>query len=97
MDAEAVILRQGSAPEQRRAADALGRRGQSAAPAVPALIEALNTDDAATRCACITSLGLIGTAAKAAEPKLRELALDPDREVSKRSAAVLRQLSRFDR
>jgi len=64
---------------------------------VPALVSALETEDAKTRCACITALGSIGPAALAAEPRLRELANDPDPEVARRAAAVLRILPRLDR
>jgi HEAT repeat protein len=69
-------------PKAREAAPrALGRIGPAAAPAVPALADALTDPDQAVRLSAASALGWIGPAAAPAVPALIEVLADPDQRV----------------
>jgi len=72
--------------EQEAAADALGRIGPAA---VPALIEALRSPAAPARQKAAEVLGRMGTDAKEATPELIRLLDDPDEEVRKAATRTL--------
>jgi HEAT repeat protein len=72
--------------EQEAAAEALGRIG---AAAVPALVESLQNPDAAVRLKAIEVLGRMGADAKDAVPHLIRLLDDPDLNVRKAAARTL--------
>jgi HEAT repeat protein len=62
------------APQTRNAAAyEISGMGPAAAPAVPALIEALDDSEASVRFPVLVALGEIGPAAKAAVPKLKKM------------------------
>jgi hypothetical protein len=66
-------LRDGSVPERRDAADRLCRLGAAAASAIPALMQAVESDDWQTGVAAIEALGAIGLAAEPAVPVLSDV------------------------
>jgi hypothetical protein len=72
--------------EQEAAADALGRIG---AAAVPALIDALHDPDPAVRIKATAVLGRMGSDAKDAVPHLVKLLDDPDESVRKAATRTL--------
>jgi HEAT repeat protein len=72
--------------EQDVAADALGRIGT---PAVPALIEVLQNADPEARLKAIEVLGRMGDDAKDAVPELTRLLDDPDPRVRKAAARTV--------
>jgi HEAT repeat protein len=72
--------------EQDAAADALGRIGPAA---IPALIGALGSPDASVRLKAIDVLGRMGSDAKDAVPQLLKLLDDPDETVRKAATRTL--------
>jgi hypothetical protein len=72
--------------EQETAADALGRIG---APAVPALMEALQSSDVQVRVKAADVLGRMGPDANDAVPELIRLLDDPDERVRKTATRAL--------
>jgi HEAT repeat protein len=72
--------------EQEAAAEALGRIG---AAAVPALVETLNSPDPAARLKGVEVLGRMGADARDAVPQLVRLLDDPDPAVRKAAARTL--------
>jgi HEAT repeat protein len=72
--------------EQEVAADALGRIG---AAAVPALVQALQSPDANVRLKAVEVLGRMGAEATDAVPQLIKLLDDPDPAVRKAAARTL--------
>ena len=64
-----------------RAAEVLGRIGEGAAPAVPALIEAMEDERPDVRREVLFTLGSIGPQAKAAVAVARKALADPDQSV----------------
>ena len=72
--------------EQDVAADALGRIG---AAAVPALIEALRSSDAAVRLKAVEVLGRMGPDAKDAVPDLVRLLDDPEEPIRRAATRTL--------
>jgi len=72
--------------EQEAAAEALGRIG---AAAVPALVESLQSPDATVRLKAVEVLGRMGADAKDAVPHLVRLLDDPDLDVRKAAARTL--------
>jgi HEAT repeat protein len=72
--------------EQETAADALGRIG---APAVPALMEALQSSDVQVRVKAADVLGRMGPDANDAVPALIRLLDDPDERVRKTATRAL--------
>src|SRR5512144_2917898 len=73
------------APQTRNAAAyEISGMGPAAAPAVPALIEALSDPEATVRFPVTVALGEIGPAAKAAVPKLKQMM---DEEINDEIAA----------
>jgi hypothetical protein len=72
--------------EQEAAAEALGRIGVAA---VPALVESLQDPDAAARLKAVEVLGRMGADAKDAVPQLVRLLDDPDLNVRKAAARTL--------
>ena len=72
--------------DQEAAADALGRIG---ATAVPDLVTALQSQDAAVRLKAIEVLGRMGSDARDAVPQLINLLDDPDPAVRKAAARTL--------
>jgi len=75
--------------EQETAADALGRIG---AAAVPALVQQLSSPDAAVRLKAVEVLSRIGPEAESASPQLIPLLDDPDPAVRKAAARTLGQI-----
>ena len=65
--------------------------GPAAAPAVPALIEALDDPEATVRFPVTVALGEIGPAAKAAVPKLKQMM---DEEINDEIAAAAKRALR---
>jgi len=75
----------GAAPQTRNAAAyEISGMGPAAAPAVPALIAALDDPEATVRFPVTVALGEIGPAAKAAVPKLKQMM---DEEINDEIAA----------
>jgi len=69
-----VDLKEAAAPQTRNAAAyEISGMGPAAAPAVPALITALDDPDPAVRFPVTVALGEIGPAAKAAVPRLKKM------------------------
>jgi hypothetical protein len=69
-----VDLQEAAAPQSRNAAAyEISGMGPAAAPAVPALITALDDPDPAVRFPVTVALGEIGPAAKAAVPRLKKM------------------------
>jgi HEAT repeat protein len=66
----ADATKHGNTNKRRRAIMDLGRFGSAAAPAIPALIEALGTEIPAIRNMAAITLGKIGPAAQVAVPAL---------------------------
>jgi len=85
-------LRQGSRGLRLSAAGALGRRGPSAASAVPALVEALADADGALRRMAAAALGDIGPLAAAAVPALAAAARDGAPELRRRAVLALAEI-----
>jgi HEAT repeat protein len=72
------------------ALEALGTMGPDAAPAIPAVIQALSHDDPRVRTAAARLLGRFGPLARQAAGPLRALLTDPDPEVRRAASdAVL--------
>jgi len=85
-------LKTGVAPQTRNAAAyEISGMGPAAAPAVPALIEALDDPAASVRFPVIVALGEIGPAAKAAVPKLKKMM---DEEINDEIAAAAKRALR---
>ena len=77
------------APQTRNAAAyEISGMGQAAAPAVPALIEALDDPEASVRFPVTVALGEIGPAAKAAVPRLKKMM---EEEINDEIAAAARR------
>jgi HEAT repeat protein len=82
---EWVAELKGAAPQTRNAAAyEISGMGPAAAPAVPALIAALDDPDPTVRFPVTVALGEIGPAAKAAVPKLKQMM---DEEINDEIAA----------
>ena len=80
------------APQTRNAAAyEISGLGPAAAPAVPALIEALDDSEASVRFPVTVALAEIGPAAKAAVPKLRKMM---DEEINDEIAAAAKRALR---
>lgn len=80
------------APQTRNAAAyEISGLGPAAAPAVPALIEALDDSEASVRFPVTVALAEIGPAAKAAVPKLKKMM---DEEINDEIAAAARRALR---
>src|SRR3954453_23132608 len=78
-----------AAPQTRNAAAyEISGMGPAAAPAVPALIEALDDPEASVRFPVTVALAEIGPAAKAAVPKLKKMM---DEEINDEIAAAARR------
>ena len=85
-------LKSGVAPQTRNAAAyEISGMGPAAAPAVPALVEALDDPEASVRFPVIVALGEIGPAAKAAVPKLKKMM---DEEINDEIAAAAKRALR---
>ena len=85
-------LKGGVAPQTRNAAAyEISGMGPAAAPAVPALIEALDDPEASVRFPVIVALGEIGPAAKAAAPRLKKMM---DEEINDEIAAAAKRALR---
>ena len=82
-------LKDGTAPQTRNAAAyELSGMGPAAAPAVPALIKALDDPEPTVRFPVLVALGEIGPAAKAAVPKLKQMM---DEEINDEIAAAAKR------
>jgi HEAT repeat protein len=80
------------APQTRNAAAyEISGLGPAAAPAVPALVEALDDSEASVRFPVTVALGEIGPAAKAAVPKLKKMM---DEEINDEIAAAAKRALR---
>jgi HEAT repeat protein len=85
-------LEGGAAPQTRNAAAyEISGMGPAAAPAVPALIKALDDPEATVRFPVLVALGEIGPAAKAAVPKLKQMM---DEEINDEIAAAAKRALR---
>ena len=85
-------LKGGTAPQTRNAAAyEISGMGPAAAPAVPALIEALDDPEPTVRFPVTVALGEIGPAAKAAVPKLKQMM---DEEINDEIAAAAKRALR---
>ena len=79
--------------QTQRDAMALGRFGAAAAEAVPYLVAAVRRDlGSPTSLEAITTLGMIGPAAKDAIPTLEKLTEHADPQIAERAKAALRQV-----
>ena len=86
---EWVAELKGVAPQTRNAAAyEISGMGPAAAPAVPALIEALDDPEASVRFPVTVALGEIGPAAKAAVPRLKKMM---EEEINDEIAAAARR------
>ena len=74
---------------QARAMYALVKIG---APAVPQLIEALESDDVSVRLMALNTLGLIGADAREAIPAIKKALQDPDADVRNRAKDALEKV-----
>jgi HEAT repeat protein len=84
-----VDLKDGTAPQTRNAAAyEISGMGPAAAPAVPALIKALDDPETTVRFPVLVALGEIGPAAKAAVPKLKQMM---DEEINDEIAAAAKR------
>jgi HEAT repeat protein len=82
-------LEGGTAPQTRNAAAyEISGMGPAAAPAVPALIKALDDPEPTVRFPVLVALGEIGPAAKAAVPKLKQMM---DEEINDEIAAAAKR------
>lgn len=81
------------AVERALAADELGKRGEVASSAVPALRRALVDEDRRVRASAVLALGGIGRLPPDAQADMRRALLDPDEEVRFSARAALRRLS----
>lgn len=81
-----------SAGERAQAALAIGSFGKAAKNEVRTLIVALADKSHRVRCETITALGMIGPEAKAAIPRLAQLAESDDKAVAVRAEAALGQI-----
>jgi len=91
--AQTAILKSGAdANAKVDACTELGKAGERAAEAVPALIELLKDQDGLVRRMAAYALGEIGPKAKAAVPALQPLMSDPVREVMTQAANSLRAI-----
>jgi HEAT repeat protein len=82
-------LNNGTAPQTRNAAAyEISGMGPAAAPAVPALIKALDDPEPTVRFPVLVALGEIGPPAKAAVPKLKQMM---DEEINDEIAAAARR------
>jgi HEAT repeat protein len=89
---EWVTELKGAAPQTRNAAAyEISGMGPAAAPAVPALIEALDDAEASVRFPVTVALGEIGPAAKAAVPRLKKMM---EEEINDEIAAAARRALR---
>jgi HEAT repeat protein len=89
---EWVVDLKAAAPQNRNAAAyELAGMGPAAAPAVPALIEALDDSEAVVRFPVTVALGEIGPAAAAAVPRLKQMLED---EINDEIAAAARRAIR---
>ena len=85
-------LKDGTAPQTRNAAAyEISGMGPDAAPAVPALIKALEDPEPTVRFPVLVALGEIGPAAKAAVPKLKQMM---DEEINDEIAAAAKRALR---
>ena len=85
-------LTAGTAPQTRNAAAyEISGMGPDAAPAVPALIKALEDPEPTVRFPVLVALGEIGPAAKAAVPKLKQMM---DEEINDEIAAAAKRALR---
>lgn len=85
----AVVLREADTADRLESAEALGRIGAEAKPAVPVLAEAVQDNEAAKfRAAAAKTLGSIGPAARSVVPALTLALQDEDRGVRDRAAIV---------
>jgi len=78
-------------PTRNAAAYEISGMGPAAAPAVPALIEALDDSEASVRFPVTVALAEIGPAAKAAVPKLKKMM---DEEINDEIAAAAKRALR---
>jgi HEAT repeat protein len=89
---EWIVELKAPAPSSRNAAAyEIASMGPAAAPAVPALIEALDDSDAAVRFPVTVALGEIGPAAEAAVPRLQRMMFE---EINDEIAAGARRAIR---
>jgi HEAT repeat protein len=87
-----AMLRGGDVTAQAQGALGLSKLGPEAAPAVPALIDALKSQQALVRQNAALALGNIGSSAKAAVPGLTDALRDPEWAVRRQAAVALGQL-----
>lgn len=86
------------AEDRRHAAETLGRMGQAAREAVPALVEAVRNDsDAGMRKSAASALGQMGEAAREAIPLLIDALKDSDSEMRAQAAEALGNLGEVAR
>ena len=83
-----------SATKRTSAASYLGMMGEKAAPAVPALVAALQDSERFVRRAAARSLGKIGAPALGAKEALRQATRDRDEYVAHTAKLALEKLSR---
>ena len=90
--AQLAIVKSGEDNAKVDALVEIGKAGERAADAVPALIETLKSKDETVRRMAAYALGQIGPKAKAAVPALQALMNDPVREVPLQAVNSLRQI-----
>lgn len=77
---------------QLMAAWAIGALGADAAPAIPALVDLLSSEDPMLRLYCLSSLSSIGPAASSAIPRVQELLQDSNATVRSYAQMALQQI-----
>jgi HEAT repeat protein len=87
-----AMLRGGDATAQAQGALGLSKLGPAAAPAVPALIDALKSPQTLVRQNAALALGEVGPGAKAAVPALAEALRDREWVVRRQAAVALGRL-----
>jgi HEAT repeat protein len=87
-----AMVKSGEEAKQLQGAFGLSRLGAEAAPAVPALREALQSPTASVRQAAAQALGKVGPAAVEAVPELTAALHDPQWPVRRQAALTLGEL-----
>ena len=89
IDGHRILLNQIDPELRRNAVMALGHLGSAAAPAVPQILDLLQSDNLAIQREIVTTLGMIGPEARSAIPLLEQLTENQDRQLAERARVAL--------